>query len=181
MGKADTPPTEQRDAKDEADHLTQRLHADHSAALLGWALRRMPDRRDAEEIVAETLVRAWRRYDQFDPERGTERAWIFAIARNAANDLYRRSGRHLRVVADEGLAFPAGDDIDRVAEASVIRDALQELPEHHRAVIVEAFYFGRTSTEISERLGVPPGTVKSRMFYGMRALRAVLEERGVLR
>lgn len=178
---ADTTPTERSDARDEADHLTQRLHRDHSAALLGWALRRVPDRRDAEEIVAETLVRAWRRYEQFDPERGTERAWIFAIARNAANDLYRRSGRHLRVVDDEGLDFPAGDDIDHVAEASVIHDALLQLPEHHRSVIVEAFYFGRTSTEISERLGVPAGTVKSRMFYGMRALRTALEERGALR
>ncbi len=149
MGMADTTPTDRQDAGDEADHLTLRLHADHSAALLGWALRRVPDRRDAEEIVADTLVRAWRRYDQFDPERGTERAWIFAIARNAANDLYRRSGRHLRVVDNEGLDFPAGDDIDRLAEASVIHDALLQLPEHHRAVIVEAFYFGRTSTEIS--------------------------------
>jgi len=166
----------------EAELLTQRLHADHGAALFGWALGRVQDRRDAEELVAETLVRAWRRYEQFDSERGSERAWVFGIARNAATDLYRQSRRRLRMVRDDE-APDVGEDggIDRLAEDSVIRDVLDELSDNHRAVIVEAFYFGRTSMEISERLGVPSGTVKSRMFYGMRALRAALEERGVLR
>jgi RNA polymerase sigma-70 factor, ECF subfamily len=172
--------TDQR-GKDDADRLTERLHAEHGAALYGWAVRRMADRRDAEEIVAETLVRAWRRYDQFDPTRGSERAWIFGIAHNAAADAFRRTRRHLRVVDDEAVFDVLGEDeIDRVAEASLVRDALAELPEHQRVVIVEGFFFGRTSTEIADVLGVPPGTVKSRMYYGMRALRSVLEERGVL-
>lgn len=178
-GAAPLEPTEGRDA---AHRLTERLHAEHGAALYGWALRRVADRRDAEEIVADTLVRAWRHYEQFDPDRGSERAWIFGIARNAAADWYRRSGRHLHAVEDDGVVdLTADDETERVALASIVHDALAELPEHHRVVIVEGFFFGRTSTQIAAVLGVPAGTVKSRMFYGMRALRAALEERGVLR
>jgi RNA polymerase sigma-70 factor, ECF subfamily len=173
-----TPPSEPGDA----DLLTERLHAEHGAALYGWAVRRVTDHRDAEEIVAETLVRAWRHYDQFDPERGSERAWMFGIARNAAADSYRRSRRHLRAVVDEAAPELAdADETDRVALASIVHDALAAIPEHHRIVIVEGFFFGRTSTQIAQVLGVPPGTVKSRMYYGLRALRTALEERGVLR
>lgn len=175
-------PAEPTDGGDAADRLTERLHAEHGPALYGWAIRRVADRRDAEEIVAETLVRAWRRYDQFDPERGSERAWLFGIARHAAADWYRRAERHLHVVeggADIDVTFE--DETERVATASVVHDALAELPEHHRVVIVEGFFFGRTSTQIAAVLGVPAGTVKSRMFYGMRALRAALQERGMLR
>lgn len=170
------------ESEKESDLLTERLHAEHSAALYAWAVGRVADRRDAEEIVAETLVRAWRRYDQYDPERGTERAWIFGIARNAAADAYRRSQRHLHAV-DVGVDLELADDdeTERVATASIVHDALAELPEHHRVVIVEGFFFGRTSAQIAEVLGVPAGTVKSRMYYGMRALRSALEERGVLR
>ncbi len=155
---------------------------EHATALYDWTIRRVADRRDAEEIVAETLVRAWRHYDQFDPQRGSERAWLFGIARNTASDWYRRSRRHLHIVGDDLVTDLADEDeADRVADASVVHDALARLPEHHRTVIVEGFFFGRTSTQIAEVLGIPTGTVKSRMYYGMRALRAALEEQGVLR
>ena len=69
----------------------------------------------------------------------------------------------------------------RIAEATVVQDALMDLPDHHRQVIAEAFFAGRTSRQIAERLGIPTGTVKSRLYYGMRSLRAALEERGVLK
>ncbi len=165
---------------DPAQVLTERLHAEHASALFAWARSRVADRRDAEELVAETLVRAWRRYDQFDPERGSERAWMFGIARNAAIDMHRRSQRRLRVVSDdlEDLAEPSV--VDRIAEISLISDALADLSEQHRTVILEAFVHGRDTNEIADRIGIPPGTVKSRMFYGMRSLRAALEEREVL-
>lgn len=169
------------DERGAPDALVRRLHDDHAAALLGWARNRLADQRDAEEVVAETLVKAWRRYDQFDADRGSERSWIFGIARNAANDVYRRDGRRLQAVPDELLEDAVVDtDLDQVVEATIVRDALAALPEGHRVVIVEAFYTGRTTTEIGARLGIPAGTVKSRLYYGMRALRAQLEERGVL-
>ncbi len=171
--------TSEHDHTQRGEALTKRLHTEHGAALFNWALGRVADRRDAEELVAETLVRAWRKYDQYEPARGTERAWLFGIARNAATDLYRKS-RRLRIVGYNIEEKPDDGGIENLAEASVIRDALGTLSEPHRAVIVEAFFNGRTAAQIGERLGVPPGTVKSRMFYGMRALRAALEEREVL-
>jgi RNA polymerase sigma-70 factor (ECF subfamily) len=161
--------------------LTRRLHAEHGEALYRWALGRLSDPRDAEELVAETLVRAWRRYDQYDPERGSERSWLFAIARNAATDLYRRSRRRLRVVRDDEIPELAVDDeAESIAEISLVRDALDGLSPNHRAVIVEAFFEGMTVSEIARQLGIPEGTVKSRIYYGMKALRATLEEEGVL-
>lgn len=164
------------------DSLVRRLHDDHAAALLGWARTRLADHRDAEEVVAETLVKAWRHYDQFDESRGSERSWIFGIARNAAVDVHRRNGRMLRVVPDEELVdLTDGDHLEQVAEATVVHDALRSLSERHRAVLFDAFFAGRTIVEIADRLGVPAGTVKSRIYYGMRALRSALEERGVLR
>lgn len=166
---------------DPARVLTERLHAEHASALFNWARGRVADRRDAEELVSETLVRAWRHYDQFDPDRGTERAWIFGIARNAAIDMHRRSRRRLRPVSDVLPEIAVPSVADRLAEISLISDALGDLSDQHRTVILEAFVHGRDTNEIAERIGIPPGTVKSRMFYGMRSLRAALEEREVLR
>jgi RNA polymerase sigma-70 factor (ECF subfamily) len=165
---------------DPAQQLTERLHAEHASALFNWARTRVADRRDAEELVSETLVRAWRRYDQFDPGRGSERAWIFGIARNAAIDMHRRSQRRLRPVSDELPDVAVPGVVERIAEISLISDALADLSDQHRTVIVEAFVHGRDTNEIAARIGIPPGTVKSRMFYGMRSLRAALEEREVL-
>lgn len=166
----------------DVDDVVRRLHADHGGALYGWALRRFSDPRDAEEVVAEALVRAWRGFDQFDSERGSERAWLFGILRYTAADHYRRSVRHLRVVEElpSGEESDASLDLDRLAESSVVRDALMEISPQHREVIVEAFFAGRTTRQIAERLGIPAGTVKSRLYYGMRTLRTALEERGVL-
>jgi RNA polymerase sigma-70 factor, ECF subfamily len=164
-----------------AEALAVRLHTDHADALFTWALGRAPDRRDAEELVAETIVRAWKRYEQFDSDRGSERAWVFGIARNALIDMHRSSRRRLRLVTNEGGAESSLDDgIDAFAEVSLVRDAMASLTEEHRTVIVEAYFKGLNTKEIAERHGVPPGTVKSRMYYAMRSLRASLEEKGVL-
>jgi RNA polymerase sigma-70 factor (ECF subfamily) len=171
------------DQSEEAERFVRRLHAEHGNALYGWAHRRLRDSRDAEEVIAETLVKAWRHYGQFDPQRGSERSWLFGIARNAAADHYRRSSRHLRAVPSDDVFEPLEEpsEMNRIAEASVVQDALMELPDHHREVIVEAYFAGRTCRQIAERLGIPTGTVKSRLYYGMRSLRAALEERGVLK
>ena len=171
------------DQPENAERFVRRLHAEHSNALYSWAQRRTGDQRDAEEVIAETLVRAWSHYDQFDPQRGSERSWLFGIARNVAADHYRRSSRHLRVVESDAVAEPFEDatEMHQIAEATVVQDALMDLPDHHRQVIVETFFAGRTSRQIAERLGIPTGTVKSRLYYGMRSLRAALEERGVLK
>ena len=117
------------------------------------------------------MVRAWRRHHQYDPERGSERSWVFGIARNTAVDHYRRTRRHLQAVGDsvapEDLVEEA--PADRIAESTVVKDALGDLSGSHREVLVLAHFGGLTVTEIAERLGVPAGTVKSRLYYAMRS------------
>lgn len=165
----------------EADRFIRRVDAEHGAALYGWAVRRLGDRNDAEEVVAESLVKAWRKYDQYDPAKGSEKSWLFGILRNTAADHHRSKARHLRIVID--AAIPEDEstsEIDLIEEASVVRDALMELSESHREVLVDAYYAGRSVTQISRRLGIPAGTVKSRLYYAMRNLRTSLEERGIL-
>ncbi|HSM02350.1 MAG TPA: sigma-70 family RNA polymerase sigma factor [Acidimicrobiia bacterium] len=173
-----------RDAgAEEAEAFVRRLCADHGDAVFGWAVGRFEDRRDAEEVVAETMVRAWRNHHQYDSSRGSERSWVFGIARTTAADQHRRSSPRLRVVPDSEAFREAVDDlsIGRIAETTLVREALQGLSEAHRESIVLAHYGGLTVSEIAEQLAIPEGTVKSRLYYGMRALRAALEEQGVLR
>jgi RNA polymerase sigma-70 factor (ECF subfamily) len=163
--------------------VIENLSRAHSAVLLTWARGRFADPRDAEEVVAETLVRAWRHHDQFDPARGSERAWLFGIARNTAVDHHRRSRRHLgSTLVAEPVELAADDiDLDRLVESSHVRDALEALSDEHRAALIEAYYNGRTTTQIALRHHLPPGTVKSRLYYALRAMRGHLEERGVVR
>ena len=143
---------------------------------------RFVDAQVAEEVVQEVVLAAWRKYDQFDPERGSERAWMFGIARNVAATRHARSRRHLRSISTDITPDVEVDDVDmtRVVERSLIADGMQSLSTDHRAVIVAAFWDRLSTHEIAERLGVPDGTVKSRIHYGLRALRDALEERKVL-
>ena len=167
----------------EAETALRELHASHGRALHGWARRRFADPREAEEVVQDTLVLAWRKRHQFDPTRGTERAWLFGILRNVANSRHRKNGRALEVVrplyADDRIGF-AHEDEDRQLDAAEVADAMATLTPEHRAVIVGAYYRGKRIRILAEELGLPEGTVKSRLYYALRSLRLVLEERGVL-
>ncbi|MDX1658230.1 MAG: sigma-70 family RNA polymerase sigma factor [Nitriliruptorales bacterium] len=159
----------------------EQLHADFAGPLYLFAWRRLGDRRLAEEAVQETLLRAWRNADRFDPERGTLPAWLFTIARNTTTDRLRHDGARPDEVAtlDDVATPPSDGDIDRALEAWQLADALHELSDEHRNAIVEVHYLGYTVREVAERYDLPEGTVKSRVYYGLRALRLKLEERGV--
>jgi RNA polymerase sigma-70 factor (ECF subfamily) len=166
---------------DAAEAFVRRLSDEHGDALFAWARRRFADRRDAEEVVAEAMVRAWRRHHQFDPTRGTERSWVFGIVRTTAADHYRRNRRHLAAVPDPEVdPGPTQSRADLVAEATLVHDALLDLSDNHREVLVLAHFEALKVDEIAHRIGVPSGTVKSRLYYGLRSLRSALEERGVL-
>ncbi len=167
-------------SEDDAE-LLRAMFAEHGDALYAHALRLTSgDRQRAEDLVQETLLRAWRHPEALNPDRGSVRAWLFTTVRNLAIDSWRRrSVRVGEVVTDTPPEPITDDETDRTVEAWLIAEALARLSAVHRQVLVECFYLGRSVAEAAARLGVPPGTVKSRTHYALRSLRLVLEEMGV--
>lgn len=166
------------------------LYEQYSGPLFGYVLRQVHgDRQAAEDIVQETLLRAWTHPDALDPERGSARAWLFAVARNLVIDAVRARQARPREIGEDRLGEgwagsvpdPAGDAFDQTLDALQLAEALDALSEEHRAVIVETYYRGATVAEAAKALGVPPGTVKSRTYYALRALRSAFAERGLTR
>ena len=134
-------------------------------------------------MVQDTLVLAWRKRELFDPERGTERQWLFGILRNVSASRFRTSQRGLQLVhsTNERRATIDLDNLDdSLVECAYVADALMALHQHHREVIVAAYYGGLLIRQIADRFDLPEGTVKSRLYYGLRRLRAELEEREIL-
>ncbi|WP_433089767.1 sigma-70 family RNA polymerase sigma factor [Dactylosporangium sp. CA-052675] len=161
--------------------MLKALHAEHGDALFAHTLRLTGDRQRAEDLVRETLLRAWQHPEALDPARGSVRAWLFTTARNLAIDAWRRrSARAGEVYTDQTPETPVMvDETERAVESWVFAEALTRLSRPHREVLVECFYRGRTVAEAAKRLGVPAGTVTSRTYYALRSLKVVLEELGV--
>jgi RNA polymerase sigma-70 factor (ECF subfamily) len=138
------------------------------------------DRGRAEDVVQETLLRAWRHPEAMAAERGSPRPWLFAVARRIAVDAHRRRRARPQEVGDDILAqLPTQDDVDRALDGWLVADALAALSPAHREVLVQTYFAGRSVAEAAEVLGVPSGTVKSRTHYALQALRLALLERGV--
>ena len=160
--------------------LMQRLHDEHAAALWHYCLRLTGhDRARAEDVVQETLLRAWRHPAVLESPAPALRSWLMTVARNIVIDEWRtRRARSEFPVAD---VPERGDDdhTDQVLLSWVVAEALTRLSAEHRAVLRECYYRGRPVAEAAELLGVPEGTVKSRTHYALRALRLALEELGV--
>src|SRR5216684_3779652 len=161
------------------EELVRALYAEHAAALLRFTLRMTDgDRQRAEDIVQETLLRAW-----LHPEAIAERParpWLFAVARNLAVDAHRARKARPREVGEAALELvPVADEADRALESWAVADALRALRPEHRQVLVETYYLGRSVAEAASSLGIPGGTVKSRTFYALKALKLALEERGL--
>ena len=161
------------------EELLRALYAEHAGPLLRYAVHLMSgDRQRAEDIVQETLLRAWQH-----PEAIADRAarpWLFAVARNLAVDSYRARRARPHEVGEAALeVMPAPDEAERALESWAVADALTALRPEHRRVLLETYYRGKSVAEAAMALGVPAGTVKSRTFYALRALRLALEERGL--
>jgi len=163
------------------DELLRTLYAEHAGPLLGYVIKLTDgDRQRAEDVVQETLLRAWRHPESLDPSRGSLRPWLWTVARNIVVDAARARRARPQEVAEDALAvIPVEDQIDQALLSWEVAEALGTLSDDHRAVLVETYYRGRTVAEAAEVLGIPAGTVKSRAFYALRALRLALEERGI--
>lgn len=157
------------------------LWDEHAAPLLSYARRLTGgDRGRAEDIVQETLLRAWLRPPQPDGAHPSLRPWLLTVAHRIAIDEHRARQARPREIGEDALSAVAVDDeIERALETWLVADALATLTPAHREVLVETYYRGRSVAEAATVLRVPDGTVKSRTFYALRALRLALEERGV--
>lgn len=163
------------------DAALRAAYTAHGPELYRFARRSLGDAGLAEEAVQEAFVRAWRASATYDPARSSQRTWLFAILRNVVIDLAR--ARRVRPpLAADGVADTAGpsvdDEIDRVLTTWQVEAALAELDAEHRRVLVEVHWRGRPYAEVAQELGIPAGTVKSRVYYGLRALRGALEAQG---
>jgi RNA polymerase sigma-70 factor (ECF subfamily) len=153
---------------------------EHGAELYRFARRVLGDNGLAEEAVQETFLKAWRRAHRFDPTRASLRTWLFAILRNTTVDLARaRSTRPSLSV--EGTEDEAADPIDAIEgrmRSWQVEEALRHLSDDHRVAVVEVHLRARSYEEVGQDLGIPAGTVKSRVYYGLKALKTALVEQG---
>jgi len=161
--------------------LMKQLHDEHAAALWGYCLSLTGhDHARAEDVVQETLLRAWRNRDRLEEGRGSVRSWLFTVARNIVIDEWRTRRVHGELaVAEVPEVREPTDETDQLLLSWVVSDALLNLSPDHRAVLVECYFRGASVAQAADRLGIPEGTVKSRTHYALRALRLALEEMGV--
>ena len=151
----------------------------HGSELRAIAFRRLGDRGLAEDALQETFLRAWRNADHFDARRGSVRTWLYAIMRNLLIDMARaRASRPQTspIVTD----VVARDELERLLGWLTLADALQGLSPDHRQVIIHSYVTQRPHSEIAQLLGVPVGTVRSRLFYAREALSSALRESGAV-
>lgn len=151
-------------------------YAAHAGELYGFAARSLGDAGLAEEAVQETFLRAWRAGRRFDPQIGSLRTWLFAILRNVVIDLGRARAARPTAAASE-VDVPV-EPLEDTLVAWQVEEAMRRIGDRHREVLVETYYRGRPYAEVAGELGIPVGTVKSRVYYALRALRVALEEIG---
>ncbi|NUP49590.1 MAG: sigma-70 family RNA polymerase sigma factor [Catenulispora sp.] len=157
------------------------LYTEHAPALLARLTGFTDgDRHQAEDLLQETMLRAWRGVGSLPSDPLHARRWLFTIARHVAVDAVRRRRRRPVEVSDaEALsavaASPADDITDTVIAVDAMRRAFGALSTDQRTVVAELFLAGRSPAEAAQRLGVPVGTVKSRAHYAMRMLHKSLD------
>ncbi|MFJ4923313.1 sigma-70 family RNA polymerase sigma factor [Streptomyces sp. NPDC088725] len=149
------------------------LQRQHGPALLRFLLGlTYGDQQRAEDLLQETLVRAWRHPEVFDAPFESMRPWLFTVARRLAIDARRSRMARPAEISDEVLAATAApQDLTETTAATLdVRAAVETLSPEHRAVLVQIYFRGLSMPETAKVLGIPPGTVKSRSHYALRAL-----------
>ena len=149
------------------------LYERHSSILLGLAMRIVRDRREAEDLLHDVFLEAWRSAKDFDPKRGRVRTWLAIRMRSRALDL-QKSARVSRNAGDSGLDLLVDDGEPRSPDHARVRAALAEIGPDQRKVLELAYFEGLSCTEIAQRVEIPVGTVKSRVAAGLERLRMLM-------
>ncbi|RPH69253.1 MAG: sigma-70 family RNA polymerase sigma factor [Myxococcaceae bacterium] len=176
-----TRPAEDRTVLDAVRRGDQRsleeLYRRHSPRLYALLLRMLRETADAEEVLQETFIDAWRRAGEYSASRGSVEAWLITIARSRAIDRIRNRGARLRLVKQsEQLATadaPQPEPPDVHAQTR-LRKALGTLPPEQRRALELAYWDGLSQSEISRETGDPLGTVKTRVRLGLQRLAELL-------
>jgi RNA polymerase sigma-70 factor, ECF subfamily len=175
-----------RVAAGDAGPPMEELCARYSSPLYALGLRLLGDGGASEEMVQDTFVRLWRSAGRFDRSKGSVRTFIYTIARRAAVDIRRRaSSRPLSAAVElEGSGAAIEDPrgagaFDRIVLGIAVREALASLSAKHRETLDLHFREDLTQRQIASRLDIPLGTVKTRTYHALRALKKELEEREI--
>lgn len=169
-----------RDGMPLDEDVVASIYRDHGAALRRFVLSASHDPQLAEDVVQETVLRVW----QHTPEiTGSLRSYLYRTARNIMIDNYRRARRRPAETLESGLTEPAAvpERVDELLNRVLVEEALLRLSKEHRDVLVALHYRRFTVNEAAVQLNIPSGTVKSRAYYAVRALRTILDEMGVER
>lgn len=168
-------------ATDRSDAAFRRLFDEYGPRIRSYMLRQGTDHDLAEELTQETLVTVWRKAALYSTEKGSPAAWMFTIARNLRIDRIRRqrpwqelSEEHAATLASDDA--PADEQMDLDQRQQRVRSVLNDLPAEQVEVVTLAFMDGLAHSEIAERLGLPLGTVKSRIRLAYNKLRSALED-----
>lgn len=150
-----------------------------SAHVYRFAIRRLEEPVDAEDVTQQVFVKAWQGRGRFDPERGQVAAWLLGIARYTVADTFAARDRQRRLAERTAIRTASDneprEESDRIADAMVVRAGMTALADAQRRVLRLAFYDGLTHVQIAQRLQLPLGTVKSHIRRGLRQLRDNLE------
>jgi len=158
------------------------LYEEHASALWHYAWRLTGDRSRAQDVVQETLLRAWQHPEVANDSERSARSWLFTVARNMIIDESRslRFRREVSARDDSGVPERAcPDEVSAALDRMLINEALSRLTPEHRAVVQRSYIQGWTTADIAADLGIAEGTVKSRLHYALRTLRHILREMGV--
>jgi RNA polymerase sigma-70 factor (ECF subfamily) len=170
-----------RQAADD-DAVVTALYQQYREPLMVFVLRLTAGNRPlAEDVVQETMLRAWREARHLDLSQPSLMPWLSTVARRLVIDDHRRRQARPVEAPDGDLAgLPAADHAAAVERRLVVTEAMRALSPAHRQALNETILRDRTVSQAAEVLGVPVGTVKSRVYYALRALQGVLDEREVL-
>ncbi|MCH6164288.1 sigma-70 family RNA polymerase sigma factor [Pseudonocardia alaniniphila] len=169
------------DCQESTEAFVRGLYEDAFRPLLRFVLPLTGSRERAEEVVQETMVRAWRQHAT-GFESGRPHGWLYTVARNLVTDLRRHDAIRPVIVHDEIALKRASesDPFEKAVHRRVVADALNQLRPKHRDVLIAIYYQDCSLAEAAHRLGIPVGTVKSRSYHALRELRGVLEQSGAL-
>jgi RNA polymerase sigma-70 factor (ECF subfamily) len=168
------------DRDDEDERWVAGMVADHGAAVLRYGVRLTSDPHAAEDAVQEAMLRAWRNRHVLDASRGSIRGWLLTVVRNIIIDRSRaRASRPAEVPEFPDVPPVERDHADRLATAIDVYAVLKKLRPEYREVLIELYYRDRSAADTAALLGIPLGTVKSRAYYGLREVRALMAGSGI--